>query len=123
MKILKQEYSGSGTHTPINNIQEYSEDQLSRGIDTAPTDSKSMTNTTEKKIYNNGSIRRKRNINIRKINKKSGKGKKSAKSMGRSGPGEWIHEKVEEEDEVELKSNNNKDLDDIEVDLIAARPK
>jgi len=66
--------------------------------------------------------RKKKNINIRKLNKKGGRGKKSAKSVARSGPGECIHEKVEEEDEVELKSNNNNDLKDIEVDPIIAEP-
>lgn len=101
------------------NVAEYSEDQFSRGIETAPTDTKSLTNTTERKTGKGSNRRRRKNINIRKLSKKN-RTKKSTKSVAK--PRECIQEKVEEEDEVDLVQNND-DLKDIENSSSLVEPK
>ena len=102
--------------------QDYSEERFSRGIDTAATDTKSITNGTERKRVGKTSVRRKRkNVNIRKLSKKPGRNKKSSKSVVKTTQ-ECIHEKVEEEDENEMVKNNN-DLKDIEVESVPPEPK
>mmetsp|Transcript_19259 Transcript_19259/g.18949 ORF Transcript_19259/g.18949 Transcript_19259/m.18949 type:complete len:90 (-) Transcript_19259:2059-2328(-) len=74
VKRLSSEGFGD-IHTPdkssmARNGADYSENQFSRGIDTAATDTKSLTNTTERKRTGKGTLRRKRkNIHIRKLNK------------------------------------------------------
>jgi hypothetical protein len=92
--MSNNEYLDNEAKTPIkgsnlNNNQEYSEDQFSRGIDTAATDSKSCTNTTERKKIGKSAVRRKRkNINIRKLSKKPTRQKKSTKSLCKNLPNE-----------------------------------
>jgi hypothetical protein len=106
----------------LTNNHEYSEDQLSRGIDTAATDSKSCTNTTERKKVGKSAVRRKRkNINIRKLIKKPIRQKKSTKSIWKNLPNEWIHEKVEEENDADELIHND-DLLDLDADSVLASP-
>ena len=104
--------------------KDYSEDLASRGINTAATDTKSWSNTAERKRTGKSSGRRKRkNVQIRKLTKKSNKLKKSTKSLVKHGTESGcIHEKVEEENEVNQDDKPNKDLMDIEVNSNCASP-
>ena len=75
-------------------------DNVSRPIETAATDSKSQTNITQsvtmKRIGKSLNRRKQKNLNIRKINKRTNRLKKSAKSLVKH-DNECIHEKVEDE--------------------------
>lgn len=127
--ISNTDYFDNEISTPvkgseIKDSKDYSEEHNSRGINTAATDSKSCTNTSERKRLGKSAVRRKRkNINIRKINKpKPNRQKKSAKSLAKNLPNEWIHERIEEENDCEDIINNNNDLWDLDIDSVAAEP-
>ena len=89
-ELSKNEYFDNDILTPDKGIdlkdnQDYSEDQLSRGINTAATDTKSCTNTSDRKRVGKSAVRRKRkNINIRKLNKNKIGKKKSTKSLAKN---------------------------------------
>ena len=72
----------------------------SRRIDTAATDTKSMTSGTYsthmRRVGKSLGRRKRKNVNIRRITKRGSKIKKSTKSLVKS-ENECIHEKVEEE--------------------------
>ena len=122
--VKNNDYFDNDIKTPVkvsdlSNTQEYNEDHISRRIDTAATDSKSLTNTTDRKRIGKSAARRKRkNINIRKLNKKSSKIKKSTKSLAKGDPdNECIHERVEEEDnDVCYQNPFNNDLKELDMD-------
>lgn len=91
---------------------------MSRRIETAATDTKSLTTNTDRKRLGRSAVRRKRkNIQIRKLNKKSNKLKKSTKSLVKVDPdNDWIHEKNEEEEnDVNYATPFNTDLKELEI--------
>lgn len=122
--ISNNDYFDQEVQTPVKqnldlkSNQVYSEDHLSRRIDTAATDSKSLTTATDRKRIGKSAVRRKRkNIQIRKLTKKPNRMKKSGKSLAKIDPdNDCIHEKVEEENEVPFQDPNNNDLKEIDID-------
>lgn len=92
---------------------------MSRRIETAATDTKSLTTNTDRKRLGRSAVRRKRkNIQIRKLNRKSNKFKKSAKSLVKVDPdNDWIHEKNEEDEENDenYAAPFNNDLKELEI--------
>lgn len=130
--VSNNEYLDREVRTPVRQgdfkkTQEYSEDHMSRRIDTAATDSKSLTNTTDRNRLNkSGSRRKRKNIQIRKLSKKNSRLKKSTKSLAKVDPdNDWIHERVEEEkeeNEFACDDKDNRDLKDLEIEAPDLEP-
>lgn len=126
--IENNDYFDNQVQTPVKRIDpkhavELSEEYLSRRIDTAATDTKSLTTATERKRLGKSASRRKRkNINIRKISKRPAK-LKSTKSFAKVDPdNDCIHERVEEENDFAYPEPQNTDLKNIDINNTVIEP-
>jgi hypothetical protein len=102
---LASDYINNGSVSPNKNDdlkydQNVGDEVMSRPIETAATDSKSLTSGTQnsgiRKVGKSLGRRKRKNINIRRLTKRGSKLKKSAKSLIQN-EDNCIHEKVEEE--------------------------